>query len=467
MKFILKFLATVRDFVWLAARHWISAIGVALTTLASISFLAVLALELSGAPQGNYRGIITYLILPAIFVLGLVLIPIGIHQLRKREKAGQPTGFPVFNFNEPRLRSIALLVVFLTIVNLMIVSTATFKGLEVMHSDAFCGGTCHNVMQPQAVAHLITPHANVYCVDCHIGEGAGHFVKAKLRGATQMVQFIAGDYSRPVPQPTAVPNFICTRCHATDRFSEDRLHVRRIFGNQEKAVEKDTIYRMLVGGFRDGKWQGVHRHNGMKIRYLADPKRATIADIEVTRPDGSTDKFTSKDVKAPADAQWFEMGCTDCHSRPAHRFSTPESVVEKAIGRGAIDKNLPFIGREAVTVLKASYPSQEEAKKGIPAAMQTSYAKLAPDLDADGKAKVEAAGKLLAEAWTQNNFPDMKVSWGTYVDYLQHEPGCFRCHDKKHENAKGEVVQKKCAGACHDTIATEEEKPEAMEVLYP
>src|SRR4029079_4058749 len=116
--------------------------------------------------------------------------------------AGKPTTFPVLNFNEPRLRSIALLVFALTILNLMIVSIATYKGIEVLHGDAFCGGTCHNVMQPQAVAHEVTTHAHVYCADCHIGEGAAHFAKAKLSGARQMVEFILGDYSRPVPQPT-------------------------------------------------------------------------------------------------------------------------------------------------------------------------------------------------------------------------------------------------------------------------
>jgi len=190
VKFILKVLSTIRDFVWLATRHWISAIGVVLTSVAAISFLAILALELGGRTRENYSGIISYLLLPAVFVIGLVLIPIGLRQIRKREKAGQPVSFPVFNFNDPRLRSTALLVVLLTILNLMIVSTATFKGLEVMHSDSFCGGTCHNVMQPEAVAHLNTTHARVYCVDCHIGEGASHFVKAKLRGSAQMVEFL-------------------------------------------------------------------------------------------------------------------------------------------------------------------------------------------------------------------------------------------------------------------------------------
>jgi hypothetical protein len=52
-----------------------------------------------------------------------------------------------------------------------------------------------------------------------------------------MVQFIAGDYSRPVPPPTEVSSAICTRCHARERFTEDRLHIQRMFSDKEKAVD--------------------------------------------------------------------------------------------------------------------------------------------------------------------------------------------------------------------------------------
>jgi len=468
-----RIFSTLRDFFWRATRQWVSALGIALATIAAISFLVILALELGGRDTGNYIGIFSYLVLPVIFLAGLVLIPIGLRLLRKREQAGQPAGFPILNFNDPRVRTTALLVLLLTIVNLMILSVATFKGVEVLESNAFCGSTCHNVMQPEAVAHLTSAksdaaaaHADVYCVDCHVGEGTAHFVKAKLRGAGQMVEFLTGKYSRPVPQPTPVLSAICTRCHAAERFTEDRLQILRKYGDQEKAIEKVTIYLMRVGGFRDGKWHGVHQHNGMKVRYLADAKRATIAEIETIRPDGSTDKFVAKDTKAPAGAQWFEMGCTDCHNRPAHRFSTAQAIVDGALSRGAISKDLPFIGREAVAALKTSYPSQDEAKKGIPTALTAAYTRLVPELDADGKGKVEAAGKVLAAEWTRNNFPDMKVTWGTYLNYLEHD-GCYRCHDEKHANAKGEVVTQRCSGACHDTVATDEEKPEALDVLYP
>jgi NapC/NirT cytochrome c family, N-terminal region len=466
MNAIKKALSAFRDFLFLATRHWVSALGVILSSFAAISFLAILSIDIGGEEQGNYQGIISYLILPAIFALGLVLIPIGLRLLRRREKAGKPVAFPVLNFNDPRLRTIALVVFVMTVLNLMIISVATYRGLHVLHSDAFCGGTCHNVMEPQKVAHDVTTHSNVYCADCHVGEGAAHFAKSKLNGTRQLFEFILGDYSRPVPQPTGVPNSICVRCHATERYGEDRLHIRRSYDDGEKPAEKVTIFRTLVGGFRNGKWKGAHAHNGMKIRYLGEPTRKTITEIEVTRADGSTDKFVSSDTKAPAEAVWSEMGCTDCHSRPAHRFFAAETIVDKALSQGEIDKELPFIKRESVAVLKASYPSHDAAKKGIPAALAASYAKLAPALDDQGKAKVDAAGKLLAEKWTENNFPDMKVTWGTYVDFFQHD-GCYRCHDKKHVNAKGNAVAQKCSGACHDIIADHEEKPEALDVLYP
>jgi hypothetical protein len=468
-----KLFSTLRDFFWRATRQWLSAIGVALATFAAISFLVILALELSGWALGNYVGIISYLLLPAVFLFGLMLIPIGLRALRKSERAGKPAGFPVLNFNDSRVRTTALIIFLLTVVNLMILSVATFKGVAVLESDAFCGTTCHKVMQPEAVAHLTSAksdtaaaHAEVHCVDCHVGEGAGHFLKSKLRGAGQMVQFITGHYSRPIPEPTPVLTSICTRCHAAERFTEDRLEILRKYGEEQQAVEKVTIFLMRAGGFRDGKWHGAHQHNGMKIRYRADSKRAVITEIEATLTNGGTERFLAKDTPAPAGAAWFEMGCTDCHNRPAHRFSAVQAVVNDAISRGAISKDLPFIGREAVAVLKASYPSREEAQRAIPVTLMTTYARLLPDLDADRKAKVETAGKVLAAEWLRNNFPEMKVTWGTYSNFLGHD-GCFRCHDGRHANAKGDVVTQQCSGACHDSIATDEEKPEALDVLYP
>ena len=144
----------------------------------------------------------------------------------------------------------------------------------------------------------------------------------------------------------------------------------------------------------------------------------------------------------------------------------PESVVNTALATGAIDKDLPFIGREAVASAEDELPLTRGGAEGDPRRPAGFLRGADTRTRCPGQGEGRAAGKVLAEEWAQNNFPDMKVTWGTYVDFLEHDPGCYRCHDKKHANAKGDVVQQKCTGACHDTIATEEEKPEALDVLF-
>ena len=41
-------------------------------------------------------------------------------------------------------------------------------------------------MQPEFSAYQNSPHARVNCVECHIGPGAGWFVKSKLSGVRQV-----------------------------------------------------------------------------------------------------------------------------------------------------------------------------------------------------------------------------------------------------------------------------------------
>ena len=75
-----------RFFSFLAylSRHWISALGVILTTTAFVTFLFLELLRISGGLTNAYVGLMTYLLLPTMFVLGLVLIPIGWWRLRRR-----------------------------------------------------------------------------------------------------------------------------------------------------------------------------------------------------------------------------------------------------------------------------------------------------------------------------------------------------------------------------------------------
>src|SRR6059058_3924582 len=78
----------------------LSLFGGAITTGAGLTMIVYWLIELVGHPTVNpYLGIIFFLILPATFMLGLVLIPIGIYVRRKRlQLAGQiPTVYPAID----------------------------------------------------------------------------------------------------------------------------------------------------------------------------------------------------------------------------------------------------------------------------------------------------------------------------------------------------------------------------------
>ena len=60
----------------------------------------------------------------------------------------------------------------MSIVNILIVAVAAYKGVEYMDSPSFCGQLCHEVMEPEWAGYQEGSHARVACVQCHIGSGA-------------------------------------------------------------------------------------------------------------------------------------------------------------------------------------------------------------------------------------------------------------------------------------------------------
>jgi len=470
---ILKVLSAIRDFLWRATSNWVSGLGVALATLSAISFLAILALDLGGVPIGNYAGIFSYLILPAIFVVGLVLIPIGLRLQRKKEqKTGRPSRFPVLDFNNPRLRSVAVLVMLLTVVNLMIVSAATFKGVEVMDSTQFCGGTCHTVMTPEFTAYQRSPHSRVKCTECHIGSGADWFVKSKLSGSWQLVSVALDLYPRPIPTP--VKNLrpareTCQQCHWPTKFVGERLRFFNHFDEDEKQTEKKTVLLMKTGGGETGRAHGIHWHvdPDLTIRYRSDKSRQKIFDIELTRANGKPEVYKVDGANSDgAEPGWRVMDCVDCHNRPTHVYQMPKVELDTALTSGELDKSLPFIKREGLKAIQQTYTSHADAKEGIHKALTEFYRTNYPDLLEKQADRIDRAADTLTRVYARNVFPEMKITWGTYPSFLQHEPGCLRCHDNEHKNEQGKKISKSCS-LCHEVLAVEEEKPEILDVLHP
>jgi len=162
------------------------------------------------------------------------------------------------------------------------------------------------------------------------------------------------------------------------------------------------------------------------------------------------------------------MDCIDCHNRPTHIYRMPEDEVDAAIEAGRIDRSLPFVRREAIRILRASYTLATAAHDSIVRAVSEYYRASYPDLSRSKSAEIDQAAQEIGGIFAHNVFPAMKVTWGTYPNHLGHQnfPGCFRCHDDLHATADGERISQDC-NTCHSVLAMEEQKPAILEQLNP
>ena len=464
----------MRHFFIALTRNPISLLGAAVTTTAAVLILILLSLEIFGHEGSPYIGILAYLILPGFLLLGLLLIPIGIALERRRARRATERGeseprFPIIDMNLDRTRSRLLVFLSLTLINVVILATATYKGVEVMESTEFCGTACH-VMQPEFAAYNRSSHSRVKCVECHIGPGANWFVKSKLSGAWQVISATFDLYEKPIPTP--VHNLrpardTCEQCHWANKLVGDKLKVITHYAADEANTELQTVLVMRVGGSEGTVSKGIHWHVDPTntIRYRADPTRENIYEVELARPDGSIKRYLSPE-DAEADAgEWRVMDCVDCHNRPTHVFLTPEQEVDQALRLGKISTSLPYVRREAVRALKASYVSHDDARTGVATSLASFYAENYSDSD---PSKIDQAARVLGEIYSTNVFPDMNVGWGSYPNHIGHEnyTGCFRCHTDEHETEDGETISQDCF-TCHSLLAMEEEDPEILESLMP
>jgi hypothetical protein len=453
----------------------ISLVGTALLAVSTTLMAILFVMQSMGFEGSAYLGIVTYVFLPLLFIVGIALVPLGIW-VRKRRDAkaaaqGQSTDlhFPIIDFNKESTRGVALGFVMLAIPTVAVVMGLSFKAVHYMDSDKFCGTVCHTVMQPEYTAYQRSPHSRVGCAGCHIGAGAEWFVKAKVSGSWQLVAVAFDLYPTPIETPVhslRPSSGTCEQCHTPTKFVGDRLKVRTHYADDEQNTELKTALMVKVGGRAGSDSHGIHWHidPGVKVRYLSDAKRETIYDIELTEKDGAVKLYKAAE-EAPAGSEWRTMDCIDCHNRPSHIYRDPAHELDLALLEGRIDRALPFVKREGLRLLtEAKYETHEAAREGLARDLEAFYSTNYPDLASSPA--VEQAGKTLGEAYASNVFPKMKVTWNTYPNHIGHQqsPGCFRCHDNKHKTADGDKVGKKC-GTCHSVVADEESDSKLLQEL--
>ena len=473
----------IRLYPALFLRSRLAIAGLTLVLVSGVLFLAFAAAELLGFESGPYSGIFIFLLLPIPFVIGLVLMPIGWLRARRRQRA-TPAGlqdaalFPIFDLNDPRLRRNVLFFLLATLVNVALLGLASYKGIHYMESRPFCGQVCHTVMRPQYQASEASAHARVECVRCHVGPGAGWFVRSKISGVRQLIGVARGSYARPIPSPVRdlrPARDTCEACHWPEKSQGDRLRVIRRFAEDEASSEQTTVLVLHVGGGSkaSGLGEGIHWHMNLanEVTYIStDAQRLVIPWVGVRDREGRVTEFTAEGATLTAEqiaaAPKRLMDCLDCHNRPAHRFRMPDEAADEAIAAGSVDRNLPFLKQQMVRALSGSHPSREAARSAIASSIEGYYRDSHPEVYAQSGGAVRAAVQATQGIYEANVFPEMALTWGTYPDHLGHErfPGCFRCHDGNHRSADGRVIPADCE-TCHTVTAMQETAPAILKDL--
>jgi hypothetical protein len=445
-------------------RSPISVLGMVLTTISAVTFLIVFLADLFGLHTNPYLGILFFVVLPAVFLAGLVLIPLGAWIERRRRRAGRAPSavhWPRLDLNSPAQRRTALAIFALTMLNVIIVSLAAYRGVEYMDSVQFCGQTCHEVMKPEFTAYQDAPHARVACVQCHVGPGAAGFARAKVSGTRQLLAVAFNSYARPIPSPgrnLRPARETCEQCHWPEKFHGDK--VRRVYeyADDEKNTESVTTLQVHVGGGSErlGVATGIHWHMNVsnEIEYVTtDDQRQVIPYVRLKDKSGAVREYFAEGATPGqlAGGERRRMDCMDCHNRPSHPIlASAERAVDAGLAQGQIPRSLPFARRETVKALKAPYPTQEAASEGIAAALRGFYRAASAATPAPAE-QIDQTIAAAQQIYRRNVFPEMRVQFGTYPNNIGHVdfPGCFRCHDDKHKTTDGRTIGQEC-DTCHN-----------------
>jgi nitrate/TMAO reductase-like tetraheme cytochrome c subunit len=327
---------------------------------------------------------------------------------------------------------------------------------DYTNSPSFCGTSCHT-MPPEYAAYLISPHARILCVECHIGRDAiGSKVLRKAGDLKHVVAMTFSSYTYPLYTDAMRPaRETCEQCHSPEKFSNDTLVEVKRYADDLNNTATSIFLTLKTGGgnARQGLGKGIHWHIESQVFYSSTDKLdQTIPYVRVINDDGSITEYTDTtaniDPKTIDTKNLKEMDCITCHNRITHMILSPSDTVDQLMGRNVIDPGIPEIHIQATNVF-TDYTTVDEGLKAIDGLkdyyqrVHTDYTKLNGD-------KIDMAIAALKEAFKNSYFPDQKEDWQTHPSNIGHKdtPGCFRCHDGKHLDAKQQAIRLEC-NLCH------------------
>ncbi len=449
------------------SRHWTGKLGVVLIVTSTVTFFFFQILQFIGLFNNAYAGLLAYLLFPTIFLLGMLLVPVGWYYFKK-EKGQTTRELLTESFDPDYLKarvigSKALWIVSgISLASIVLLSSVSINALHFMDESEFCGTACHSVMSPEWIAYQQSPHARVQCVDCHIGEGVGAMVDAKLNGVWQMVSASFDLYSRPIPTP--VHNLrpareTCEKCHWPEKFYGRKLKSIIHYDEDEFSTPKYTSLLLKIDAGHDAKPTGIHWHIASEndVRYASlSENRSEVIWVDVRQPDGNYKRF--RNYKYNPDDVTEEhirsLDCVDCHNRATHIYEEPARAIDDRIHAGLIDRSIPYIKKQGLKAILGSYPVKQDGIAAIDKSIRAFYNKHYPEFTQANPELISQSIDVLQAIYHRNIHPQMNITWGSYPNHIGHQEdsGCFRCHNQYLIDGNGENISSDCT-LCHSILA--------------
>ena len=347
-------------------------------------------------------------------------------------------------------------------IGVMVLAAAGIAGWEYTNSDQFCETMCHSVHPEEIQSHKTAAHARVHCVECHMGRNSTlKLIAMKPTHFKELWGMIVG-YERPLHASGMRPaREACEACHYPQTEHHDSIAVNKRYATDPKSSE--TEYRLTLHTSADAPrevaWRvsGIHWHIANDVQYkTTDVQGREIPWVQITKPDGTKVTYVDAESKLSKEElgklESRRMECFNCHNAVGHPFPNPADKVDEAIAAGKIDRELPSVkGRAVAMITAAGDLSGPEAQRtaAIDKIIAENAAKSA--VPANLKEKEAQFQKVMKEILLTSTFDEKGVTWKSFPDHAGHKdsPGCFRCHNGKHLNDKGESIRLQCT-LCHE-----------------
>jgi hypothetical protein len=447
-------------------QNWISLIGM---TIASISIFTIIILFVISnflGEGGLYLGLVNFILLPSVMIVGLIMIPIGAMLKSRRQKkksVHEKKGWPVIDLNQKKHRRTFIIFASGTAFLLFASAIGSYEAFHYTESVTFCGQLCHIIMKPEHTAYQHSSHARVSCVECHVGPGADWYVRSKLSGLYQVYATLFNKYPKPIPTP--IENLrpareVCEQCHWPQKFYTYKYRFETYYLSDADNPEWDIRLIMKTGAEHQaqGLKEGIHWHINpdIQIDYIAtDEKREDIAWVKFTHLK-TNEVIVYENEDNPLDEsekhnhEVRRMDCIDCHNRPSHDYISPSQFIDTAIKAGEISLELPGIKTLALDLCARDYLSTDSALQTIKKEIPAYYEKNLPQIYTNKKALIEKAADSIQKRFSQYIFPEMKVRWDTHPNHIGHldDRGCFRCHNGLFTSSSKGSIRRDC-NLCH------------------